>query len=82
MSIYFLLKKRVFTVNTDFSQSEVDDEVLQLDQYSIFIPEKRQFFLENSDLIAENIGPRKRCVSCGTLCGRDNARTTSRFRFF
>jgi hypothetical protein len=36
------------TINTDFSQVEIDDQVIQLDRFSIFMPEKRQFFLERS----------------------------------
>ena len=42
------------TVNPDFSQVEVDDQVTNLDRFEIFFPEKRQFFLENADLFANN----------------------------
>src|SRR5205085_4467923 len=49
------------TVNPDFSQVEVDKQVTNLDRYELFFPEKRQFFLENSDLFAnfgyQNIRP-------------------------
>lgn len=38
------------TVNPDFSQVEVDDQVVNLDRFELFFPEKRQFFIENSDL--------------------------------
>lgn len=38
------------TVNPDFSQVEADQQVTNLSRFSIFYPEKRQFFLENSDL--------------------------------
>lgn len=38
------------TVNPDFSQVEVDRQVLNLERFEIFFPERRQFFLENSDL--------------------------------
>lgn len=38
------------TVNPDFSQVEVDRQVLNLDRFEIFFPERRQFFLENADL--------------------------------
>ncbi len=38
------------TVNPDFSQVEVDQQVTNLDRFEIFYPEKRQFFLENADL--------------------------------
>ena len=40
------------TVNPDFSQVEVDEQVSNLSRFSIFFPEKRNFFLENSDLFA------------------------------
>ncbi len=40
------------TVNPDFSQVEVDQQVTNLSRYELFFPEKRQFFLENSDLFA------------------------------
>ena len=36
------------TYNTDFAQVEVDDVVINLDRFSIFLPEKRPFFLENA----------------------------------
>lgn len=41
------------TVNPDFSQVEVDQQVTDLDRFEIYFPEKRQFFLENSDLFAD-----------------------------
>jgi hypothetical protein len=40
------------TVNPDFSQVEVDRQVINLDRFEIFFPERRQFFLENADLFA------------------------------
>src|SRR6185312_9216788 len=39
------------TVNPDFSQVEVDQQVTNLDRYELFFPERRQFFLENGDQI-------------------------------
>jgi hypothetical protein len=41
------------TVNPDFSQVEVDEQVTNLDRFEIFFPERRQFFLENGDLFAD-----------------------------
>ena len=38
------------TVNPDFSQVDVDQQVINLNRYELFFPEKRQFFLENGDL--------------------------------
>lgn len=40
------------TVNPDFSQVEVDKQVVNFDRFELFFPEKRQFFLENADLFA------------------------------
>ena len=40
------------TYNPDFSQAEVDDQVTNLDRFELYYPEKRQFFLENSDLFS------------------------------
>lgn len=40
------------TVNPDFSQVDVDQQVVNLNRYELFFPEKRQFFLENGDLFA------------------------------
>ncbi len=36
------------TYNTDFAQVEVDEVVINLDRFNIFLPEKRPFFLENA----------------------------------
>jgi len=41
------------TVNPDYSQVEVDNQVTNLDRFELFFPEKRQFYLENSDLFAQ-----------------------------
>ena len=41
------------TVNPDFSQVDVDRQVTNLTRFSIFFPERRNFFLENADLFAE-----------------------------
>ncbi len=38
------------TVNTDFSQVEVDEQQINLTRFSLFFPEKRDFFLENAGL--------------------------------
>ncbi len=36
------------TVNTDFAQVEVDEQQVNLTRFSLFFPEKREFFLEGS----------------------------------
>jgi hypothetical protein len=38
------------TVNTDFAQVESDQEQFNLTPYSLFFPEKREFFLEGADV--------------------------------
>ena len=38
------------TLNPDFSQVEVDDQIINLTRFEFQFPERRQFFLENSDL--------------------------------
>ncbi|MBK6929446.1 MAG: carbohydrate binding family 9 domain-containing protein [Saprospirales bacterium] len=38
------------TLNPDFSQIEIDEQVVNLTRFDIMLPEKRTFFLENADL--------------------------------
>jgi len=38
------------TYNTDFAQVEADVQQINLDRFSLFFPEKRPFFLENSGI--------------------------------
>lgn len=38
------------TANTDFAQVEVDDQQVNLTRFSLFFPEKREFFLENAGI--------------------------------
>jgi len=49
------------TVNPDFAQVEVDQQVTNLSRFELFFPERRQFFLENSDLFGSfgfhNVNP-------------------------
>lgn len=40
------------TINPDFSQIEVDEQILNLSRFEFQFPERRQFFLENTDLFA------------------------------
>ena len=44
-----------FTANPDFAQADVDDQVSNLTRFSVFFPEKREFFLENANLF--DFGP-------------------------
>ncbi|OWY21278.1 hypothetical protein BVG80_13565 [Sphingobacteriales bacterium TSM_CSM] len=45
------------TINPDFSQVEVDQQVTNLQRTNLFFPERRQFFIENSDLFQFGIDP-------------------------
>ncbi len=38
------------TANTDFSATDVDDRQVNLDRFGLFFPEKRDFFLRESDI--------------------------------
>ena len=40
------------TINTDFAQVEADDQQINLTRFSLFFPEKRQFFQERSGIFA------------------------------
>ena len=41
-----------FTYNTDFAQVEADEQQVNLTRFSLFFPEKREFFLENQGIFA------------------------------
>lgn len=43
------------TVNADFSEVEVDDAQLNLTRFPLFLPEKRDFFLENAGTFAAGV---------------------------
>ena len=38
------------TLNTDFSTSEIDEQQVALDRFSLFFPEKRDFFLQDAGI--------------------------------
>ena len=40
------------TINTDFAQVEADEQQVNLTRFSLFFPEKRDFFLENQGLFS------------------------------
>ncbi len=40
------------TINTDFAQADVDRQVVNLRRFSVFFPERRQFFLEGASLFS------------------------------
>lgn len=39
------------TLNTDFAEADADQDIINLTRYSIALPERRQFFLENAGLL-------------------------------
>ncbi len=44
------------TLNTDFAETEVDTRRTNLTRFSLFFPEKRQFFLEGADIYSFGLG--------------------------
>ncbi len=44
------------TLNTDFSQVEIDDQIVNLGRATIFFPERRKFFLQQSGLFDFDLG--------------------------
>ncbi len=46
------------TINTDFGETEVDQRQINLSRYSLFLPEKRSFFLEDAGVFNfASLGP-------------------------
>jgi hypothetical protein len=45
------------TFNTDFAQADADRQVNNVTRFSVFFPEKRQFFLENASLFGAGVKP-------------------------
>ena len=60
-----------FTVNTDFSQVEADEQQINLTRFNLFFPEKRDFFLENSGIFQFGVGSR-RAAAAGAAAGGQN----------
>jgi hypothetical protein len=61
-----------FTVNTDFSQVEADEQQINLSRFNLFFPEKRDFFLENSGIFQFGVSDRN-MGGGGGGGGRQNA---------
>lgn len=61
------------TINTDFSATEVDNRQVNLTRFNLFFPEKRDFFLNDSDLFQfgniSNVGN-----NATSAASRENAR--------
>ncbi|MBW3470273.1 carbohydrate binding family 9 domain-containing protein [Arthrospiribacter ruber] len=43
------------TINTDFAQADVDQQVQNLTRFNVLFPERRQFFLENANIFKPSI---------------------------
>lgn len=50
------------TANTDFAETEVDSRQTNLTRFPLFFPEKRDFFLEGSDIFEFGLGLRTNLV--------------------
>ncbi|MDR2213579.1 MAG: carbohydrate binding family 9 domain-containing protein [Pseudomonadales bacterium] len=53
LDLFYKLTPRLnaaLTLNTDFSATEVDDRVVNLTRFSLFFPERRDFFTRDSDI--------------------------------
>jgi hypothetical protein len=68
-----------FTVNTDFSQVEADEQQVNLTRFSLFFPEKRDFFLENSGVF--QFGGATNGGGGGATAGRQNQSQDMRLFF-
>ncbi len=63
------------TLNTDFSATEVDNRQVNLTRFNLFFPEKRDFFLNDSDLFQfGNIGGIANGNNATSRGSRENAR--------
>ena len=51
------------TINPDFSQVEVDQQVTNLSRFEVNLPERRQFFIENNDLFVGDLSFQKTILS-------------------
>ena len=61
------------TVNTDFAQVEVDEQQVNLTRFSLFFPEKRDFFLEGRGMF--DFGAAARRPAAGPPAGTTTATT-------
>ena len=71
-----------FTWNTDFAQVEVDEQQINLTRFSLFFPEKREFFLESQGIFdfarapgAGGGGAARRSVGASGFFGSGDAPT-------
>ena len=60
------------TVNTDFAQVEADAQQVNLSRFSLFFPEKRQFFQERASIFSFKLGFRERLFHSRRIGLSDN----------
>jgi len=63
--------KAALTINTDFAQTEVDEKQINLTRFSLFFPEKRDFFLDGANYFTFGING-----------DRENTQSTQMIPFF
>ena len=64
------------TINTDFSATEVDDRQVNLTRFSLFFPEKRDFFLRDVDIF--EFGGQAAFTSTSNVAGSAASRQNGR----
>ena len=71
-------------MNTDFSQVEADEQQINLTRFSLFFPEKRDFFLENSGIFqfGASGGGCRRTTRGAISYGSASIRVPNNFRLF
>ena len=66
-----------FTFNTDFAQVEIDEQQVNLTRFSLFFPEKRDFFLEGRGVFDFARGGARRRQHRATVSSAPTRRTSS-----
>jgi hypothetical protein len=68
------------TINTDFAQVEVDEQQVNLTRFSLFFPEKREFFLEGQGIFEFGNGGRVGTAGGGGPPGSSSISSSGRGR--
>ena len=68
------------TLNTDFAQVEVDEQQVNLSRFSLFFPEKREFFLEGQGIFEFGNGGRVGTAGSGGPPGTSSISSSGRGR--
>lgn len=62
------------TVNTDFAQVDIDDQVVNLDRFGLFLPEKRDFYLTDLEVFSFGLAQEAQLLHTrriGLVAGRE-----------